>query len=201
LLWGDQFLKILKLTTSKEEITMPKILVIEDEKGYMKNICLILEKEGYAIIKAEDGTVGVEMARNHQPDLILCDIVMPKKFGFDVIKELKEDSVTSEIPVIFLTTFENDDNIVKCLELGAHDFVSKTTDNRVLLARVRTHIELRKKNRTLQKIVDELYHQLNKPEKEKQIKEEMQLLISKINGDIESLHEVIKKLIDLKDSH
>lgn len=179
---------------------MPKILVIEDEKGYMKNICFILEKEGYATIEAENGTIGVEMARDHQPDLILCDIVMPKKSGFDVIKELKEDSITSEIPFIFLTVYDNEENVVQGLELGAQDYVSKESDNRVLLARIRTHLELRKKNRTLQKIVDELYFQLNKLEKEKQLKKEIQLLGSKIGGDIESLHEVIKKLIDLKDS-
>jgi DNA-binding response OmpR family regulator len=175
---------------------MAKILVIEDEKAYLENICFILEKEGYETVKAENGAIGVEMALDHQPDLILCDIKMPKKSGFDVLKELKNDSRTSEIPFIFLTVYDNEENVVQGLELGAQDYVSKTSDNRVLLARVGTHLELRKKNRTLQKIVDELYLQLNKLEKEKQLKEEIQLLMSKIDGDIESLHEVIKKLID-----
>lgn len=177
------------------------ILVIEDKRDYMANICLILEKEGYETIKAENGDMGVEMARDHQPDLILCDILMPKKSGFDVISELKEDSRTSEIPFIFLTVYDNEDNIVEGLKLGAQDYVSKEYDNRVLLARVKTHLELWKKNRILQKIVDELYFQLNKLEKEKQLKKEIQLLSSKIGGDIESLHEVIKKIIDLKKSY
>lgn len=188
---------------------MDKILVIEDEKDCLNNICKILELEGYETLKAENGAVGVVMARDHQPDLILCDIAMPKKSGYEVIKEVKDDSKTSNIPFIFLTVYSDEDNIVKGFDLGAQDYISKSSDNKVLLARIRTHLELGKKNKLLQRIIYDLYGRLEKLEREKdslekqmnalKLDKEMQLkekelLISRLDGNIECLYDVIKCL-------
>lgn len=141
---------------------MAKILVIEDEKAYLANICLTLEKEGYETIKAESGEKGVEMARDHQPDLILCDIKMPEKSGFDVIKELKEDSITSDIPIIFLTVLDNEENIIEGQKLGAADYISKSSDIKIVIFSIQTHLELRGLIQTLEKMKNELSDKVDK---------------------------------------
>jgi len=182
---------------------MPKILVIEDEKDYMKNICFILEKEGYATIKAENGTVGVEMARDHQPDLILCDIVMPKKSGFDVIKELKEDSRTSDIPIIFLTVLEQEENRREGLELGATDFISKSSDNKKVLFSIQTHLELKGLIQTLEKMKNELSDKvakLNTGIQKFENEPNQEILVYKIqleekNNEIKFLKEIILRML------
>ncbi|UCH95414.1 MAG: response regulator [Candidatus Aminicenantes bacterium] len=141
---------------------MATILVIEDEKDYLENICFILEREGYETIKAENGEIGVEMARTHQPDLILCDIVMPKKSGFDVIEELKKDSRTSEIPIIFLTVWEQEEYVKEGQKLGATDYILKSSDNKKVLFSIQTHLELIGLVQTLEKMKSDLNDKVDK---------------------------------------
>ena len=104
---------------------MKKILFIEDEPTIQKAISRFLEKEGYEIKNALDGEIGIEIAKKMKPDLILLDLILPKKNGFEVLKELKKEESTKNIPVIALTNLEESDNIERVLSLGATAYLIK----------------------------------------------------------------------------
>jgi len=104
---------------------MKKILFIEDESALQKTFRDILEKEGYQMISALDGESGLRLAKSEKPDLILLDLILPRKDGFEVLKELKEDEATKEIPVIVLTNLEDVESIEKAIGLGATTYLVK----------------------------------------------------------------------------
>ncbi len=105
---------------------MKKILIIEDEQTLQKTLGDILKKEGYEIINALDGEIGLRLAKTKKPDLILLDLILPKVLGFDVLKNLKQDPETKEMPVIILTNLESMENVEKALMLGATTYLLKT---------------------------------------------------------------------------
>jgi CheY-like chemotaxis protein len=82
---------------------MKKILVIEDEDPIRLNLMDLLDAENYNVISAADGVQGVQLARDHHPDLIVCDIMMPELDGYGVLAEVRGDAATASIPFIFLT--------------------------------------------------------------------------------------------------
>ena len=104
---------------------MKKILFIEDEQALQKTIGDRLSPEGYEIISALDGEIGLTLAREKKPDLILLDLILPKLQGLEVLKKLKEDIATQNIPVIILTNLEEMENVNKALELGATTYLVK----------------------------------------------------------------------------
>lgn len=104
---------------------MKKILFIEDEPHLQKAVGEILEQEGFNIFAALDGEKGLELAKKEKPDLILLDLILPKKDGFEVLKGLKEDKKTKDIPVIVLTNLEGVGDVEKVLELGATTYLVK----------------------------------------------------------------------------
>jgi len=104
---------------------MKKILFIEDESALQKTFGEVLTKEGYEMISALDGKTGLRLAKEKKPDLILLDLILPRMHGFDVLKELKEDEKTKDIPIIILTNLENAEDIQKALELGARTYLVK----------------------------------------------------------------------------
>ena len=104
---------------------MKKILFIEDEPVLQKTFERALRAEGYDMISALDGESGLKLAQTQNPDLILLDIVLPKLNGFDVLKRLKRDPKTKEIPVIILTNLERMSDIDIALELGATTYLVK----------------------------------------------------------------------------
>ena len=101
------------------------ILFIEDESALQKTFGEILKQEGYEMISALDGEIGLRLAKIKKPDLILLDLVLPKRHGFEVLKELKEDEETKKIPVIVLTNLEKIEDVDKALELGATTYLVK----------------------------------------------------------------------------
>ena len=105
---------------------MPKtILFIEDESALQKTVGDLLRGEGYEMISALDGEVGLRLAKEKKPDLILLDLILPRVHGFDVLKRLKEDPKTKEIPVIVLTNLEGLGDVDKAIELGANTYLVK----------------------------------------------------------------------------
>ena len=102
-----------------------KILFVEDEPSLQKAISELLTQEGFEIFSAIDGEEGLEMAKKEKPNLILLDLILPKKDGFEVLKELKADSELKDIPVIVLTNLEGMGNVEKALELGATTYLVK----------------------------------------------------------------------------
>ncbi len=104
---------------------MKAILFIEDEPNLQKTVGQFLEKEGYQIKSALDGRLGLEIAKEFKPDLILLDLILPKKDGFQVLEELKKDQSTKEIPVIILTNLEEGSDVERALSLGATTYLVK----------------------------------------------------------------------------
>ena len=105
------------------------ILFIEDESALQKTFGDILGKEGYDMISALDGEIGLKLAKSKKPDLILLDLVLPKVHGFEVLKELKSDPGTKDIPIIVLTNLETIEDVNKAIELGAKTYLVKTQYN------------------------------------------------------------------------
>lgn len=104
---------------------MAKVLVIEDEKLALKNLFKILSAEGFEVIGAENGMQGIELAIKEEPNLIICDIMMPDLDGYQVLTSLREEPNTSLIPFIFLTAKNERADIRQGMNLGADDYLMK----------------------------------------------------------------------------
>lgn len=116
---------------------MARVLVVDDQSIPRQAVAGILEEAGYEVAVADSGEAGIELARAAAPDVIVLDVYMPGLDGFEVVRELKRDSRTEAIPVVFLTAERpSDDLIVRALDAGAYDFLSKDCSRAELLARV-----------------------------------------------------------------
>lgn len=105
---------------------MSKILFIEDEPSLQKTVGEILEQENFKVLRALDGEVGINLARTEKPDLILLDLILPKKDGFRIIQELRADQATANLKIIVLTNLESSTDVERALELGATTYLVKT---------------------------------------------------------------------------
>ena len=105
---------------------MRKILFIEDEPTLQKTLGDVLAQGDYKVISALDGKTGLRLAKSEKPDLILLDLVLPKMHGFEILRELKKDPETEEIPVIILTNLERMEDVEKAIKLGAKTYLVKT---------------------------------------------------------------------------
>ncbi|MBI4132421.1 MAG: response regulator [Candidatus Sungbacteria bacterium] len=105
---------------------MKKILFIEDEPALQQTLGDFLKEQGYEVIPALDGEAGFAAIRSERPDLILLDLILPKKHGFDVFREMRGDPELAAIPVIVLTNVESGDAIKQASELGAKAYLVKT---------------------------------------------------------------------------
>lgn len=103
-----------------------KILLIEDEETLVDIYSTKLNLEGFEVIVARDGILGVNLALKHLPDLILLDIILPQRDGFDVLTKLKQNPQTKKIPVIIISNLGQEYEIKKGLSLGAVKFLTKT---------------------------------------------------------------------------
>jgi putative two-component system response regulator len=118
------------------------ILVVEDTLASLKLITDILVAEGYQVRPADSGDLALASVEAMPPELILLDIIMPGMDGFEVLRRLKAQDKTCDIPVIILSSITETAQRVEGLNLGAVDFISKPYQPNELLARVRTHMEL-----------------------------------------------------------
>ena len=109
------------------------VLIVEDEKNIVDILRFNLQKEGYATLEAFDGVTGLRLALDENPDLILLDLMLPKRNGFDVCRSLRAQGRST--PVIMLTAREEETDKVLGLELGADDYITKPFSMRELLAR------------------------------------------------------------------
>ncbi len=119
-----------------------KILLVDDDPDFVEATKLVLESEPYEVIIASDGDEGLLKARQEKPDLIILDIIMPVKNGFNAAEELKKDNELSKIPVIMLTSFaekvgETTLSVSQGLALDTEDYVDKPVSPEELLKRVK----------------------------------------------------------------
>lgn len=111
-----------------------KILVVDDEISLQETLAYSLKKEGYSVEVAGDGNVALEMARSSKPDLVVLDVMLPGKDGFEVCRILRQES---NIPVLMLTARDDEIDRVVGLEVGADDYLVKPFSMRELIARVK----------------------------------------------------------------
>jgi signal transduction histidine kinase/DNA-binding response OmpR family regulator len=119
------------------------VLVVEDSADLRQYIRGSLEPD-YAVEEAPDGKIGIEKAKQLIPDLVISDIMMPEADGYELCRALKGDVSTSHIPVVLLTAKASEENVVRGLETGADDYITKPFSTRILSARIRNLIELRR---------------------------------------------------------
>lgn len=122
---------------------MKTVLVIEDEQAVLSNIVEILESGGFRTIGAKEGTTGVQLAKKEQPDLILCDIMMPGLDGYQVLEALRQEIETATIPFIFLTAKADKPDLRQGMNLGADDYITKPFRRNELLDAVAVRLEKR----------------------------------------------------------
>lgn len=200
-----------------------RVLVVDDVAANVLLLKILLSNEKFGVITAAGGNEAIEKVHNEKPDLVLLDVMMPDKSGFEVTKVLKSDRETADIPIIFLTALNNSMDIVKSFRLGGNDFISKPFSKDELIARVKHQISLvaakriiiRQKDE-LQKIItgrDKLYsviaHDLRSPMgtikmvlnlffmslTPEQIGQEMYDLLANANHTIEDLFSLLDNLL------
>jgi DNA-binding response OmpR family regulator len=115
----------------------PRVLSIEDDAAMGQFLRAMFTAQGFEFDLAADGRVGLTFVRERRPNLVILDLLMPYKDGFEVLRELKEDPVTQPIPIIILSSSNREEDMVKALNAGADDFVTKPFRARELMARVR----------------------------------------------------------------
>ncbi|MGA7720125.1 MAG: response regulator [Ignavibacteriaceae bacterium] len=120
---------------------MKKILIIEDESAIRSTLRELLELNGYKAFLAEDGMEGVQLAKEINPDLIICDIMMPRMSGEGVIEELKKDKILSMVPFIFLTAKADISDFRNGMESGADDYITKPFRAATILKAIETRIQ------------------------------------------------------------
>jgi DNA-binding response OmpR family regulator len=113
---------------------MPRILLIDDDPSLLEVLSLAFETEGYAVLRAADGTAGLALVKKERPAAIVSDVNMPGLDGFSLCRRLREAG--DHVPLILLTSRDNDIDETLGLELGADDYIAKPFNTRVLLARV-----------------------------------------------------------------
>jgi CheY-like chemotaxis protein len=119
---------------------MTLILIIEDEEAIRQNITETLLYEGFETLEAENGLVGVQLALQGTPNLILCDVMMPELDGYDVLRQLQGQPQTATIPFIFLTALADRSYVRFGMALGANDYLTKPFTPDELLTTIQTRL-------------------------------------------------------------
>ena len=127
------------------------ILIVDDEPINIQLLSRILGAD-YKLFAAKDGSTALKMAKEHLPDLILLDIVMPEISGYDVLEEIKATEELKEIPVVFITGLDSADDEEKGLSLDAADYINKPFKDNVVKLRVRNQIKIVNALRTIEKL-------------------------------------------------
>ena len=139
------------------------ILIVDDTSANLKTLRAILSARGYQVRPCINGEIALNTVRKSRPDLILLDIRMPGMDGYEVCRRLKKDPLTREIPVIFISALDETMDKIKAFELGGVDYITKPFQPGEVLARVKTHLKIRRyqmeleeKGVRLEKALDDL---------------------------------------------
>ncbi|HIE02145.1 MAG TPA: response regulator [Thiotrichaceae bacterium] len=132
------------------------LLIVDDNPTNLGVLTDYLEEQGFEILSAEDGYVGLEIAQFAQPDMILLDVMMPGIDGFETCRRLKADEKTQDIPVIFMTALESTKDKVNGFKVGGVDYITKPVQQEEALARINTHLRIQELTHKLQQANQEL---------------------------------------------
>jgi two-component system, sensor histidine kinase and response regulator len=123
------------------------ILLIDDEQGLLVGLSAVMKRAGYRVLTATNGSQGAQMAKELQPDIIVCDVMMPPPNGFELKRLLARDPITSPIPFIFLTARSSESDMLYGFDAGADDYITKPFSRNELLARVSAVIQRNEKGK------------------------------------------------------
>ncbi|MEX1275083.1 MAG: response regulator [Bacteroidota bacterium] len=121
-----------------------KVLLVDDEEFFRRLVANGFEREGYAVLQADNGIDGLRIAEQEKPDLIVLDLVMPGLLGFEVCKSLRDNSVFSNTPIIVMSAKAYKPDIDKALELGADAYIVKPIELEELMQLVKEQMQKRK---------------------------------------------------------
>ncbi len=137
-----------------------KILIVDDQPENLHLLTIVLKNAGYSVRQLRSGKMVRDSIRSAPPDLILLDIMMPEIDGYEVCQQLKADSHTYDIPVIFISALDRTVNKVKAFAVGGVDYVSKPFHDKEVLARVKAHLTVRKAQKELEEKNTALVHEI-----------------------------------------
>ncbi len=143
-----------------------RILIVDDTAKNIQLVASVLQPEGYQLGFATSGYKAIKSIEEHNFDLILLDVMMPGIDGYDTCKAIKSSSNASHVPVIFLTAKDDEASIVKGLDSGGVDYITKPFNQRELLARVETHIKLKDYEDNLENKVKQLTGEIEETQRE-----------------------------------
>lgn len=129
----------------------PSVLIVDDVPANLNLLTNMLKEHGYKVRPAPSGSLAIEAALHDPPDLVLLDIHMPEMDGFEVCRRMKEEETLAEIPVLFISALTDTKDKVQAFEAGGVDYITKPFQIEEVLARVRTHLELRQMRRELKR--------------------------------------------------
>lgn len=132
-----------------------EILIVDDAPENLQYLSKLLLNKDYKVRALPNGKLALKSVEIHKPDLILLDIFMPGMDGFQVCKKLKEDDALKDIPVIFLSVSDDQDNIIKAFEVGGVDYISKPFHPMEVYKRIQTHLAIKEKELQMQELLSE----------------------------------------------
>ena len=136
--------------------TPPRILIVDDNPTNVKVLQTRLAAEGYEVLTAADGEEGLAAARQHTPDLILLDVMMPKLDGFEVCRRLRADAAFPFTPIIMVTAMADSKDVIAGLEAGGDEYLTKPVDHAALAARVRSMLRIKRLHDTVETLAAEV---------------------------------------------
>jgi DNA-binding response OmpR family regulator len=139
-----------------EAIRAPQIMVVDDDQDTVTILARHLQREGFVPIEANSGAQCLKLVHENEVDVILLDLMMPGMDGFQVVKELRNDPLTAEIPVIMITARDDLDARAEGMRLGVSDFLAKPVFRRQLASRVRAQLEVVETSRNATAAMDRL---------------------------------------------
>lgn len=175
------------------EIKNSVILIIDDNPANLKVLFDCLEMEGFEVLVAQSGKSGMDKAVYAQPDLVLLDIVMPEMNGFETCRCLKENEVTSRIPVIMITALADTEHKVEGFKYGAVDYITKPINIEEVLARITTHLKLKYLNENLEREIEKRTLELQ--QSYENLKQEMETR-KKAQEELKQLQNFLENIVD-----
>ncbi len=163
------------------------VLIVDDTPANVRVLAEYLDGHGFNVTVAQDGEEGLERARYGRPDLILLDAMMPGWDGFETCRRLKADPDTGAIPVIFMTALSDIGDKVRAYEAGGVDYITKPFHAEEVLARVNTHLALRKMQRELQERNEALQREVRERERAEQVLAERSRELARSNAELERM--------------
>ncbi len=130
------------MLVSDKDRALKKILLIEDDEYLRLLIERFLKSQGFNVLTAENGFIGLILAKEQKPDLIVCDIKMPVLDGYGVLENIRKDFKIASIPVFFISFYADDESISRAYQLGVNDYLKKPLDLNELLAKIKHKLNL-----------------------------------------------------------